>query len=330
MMAKKDGKPRPFRRAVLAGLGVLLPPLLTLALFLWAWSLVESYVLDPVDWAARSTVVAFIDDVHDESPKEIKSSEIGNSEVKTGVIDGTDFVQLSTTQWIPRQIYQSVKSDPGDTDLSQANANDVYLRYVRLNYLKRPVVIVVFLCLFVIVLYVLGKFLAAGIGRITLRLFERVINHVPIIRNVYSSVKQVTDFLFTEREMEFNRVVAVQYPSQGIWSIGFVTGESMQSLHDSIGEPVLSVLMPTSPMPATGFTITVPKSRTIDLGITVDQAIQFVVSCGVVVPINEQVLEGDSSEVKGAVESVVAGLIDDRSDDLSDSSTLTNTADQPS
>ena len=330
MMAKKDGKPRPFRRAVLAGLGVLLPPLLTLALFLWAWSLVESYVLDPVDWAARSTVVAFIDDVHDESPKEIKSSEIGNSEVKTGVIDGTDFVQLSTTQWIPRQIYQSVKSDPGDTDLSQANANDVYLRYVRLNYLKRPVVIVVFLCLFVIVLYVLGKFLAAGIGRITLRLFERVINRVPIIRNVYSSVKQVTDFLFTEREMEFNRVVAVQYPSQGIWSIGFVTGESMQSLHDSIGEPVLSVLMPTSPMPATGFTITVPKSRTIDLGITVDQAIQFVVSCGVVVPINEQVLEGDSSEVKGAVESVVAGLIDDGSDDLSDSSTLTNTADQPS
>ena len=329
-MAKKDGKPRPFRRAVLAGLGVLLPPLLTLALFLWAWSLVESYVLDPVDWAARSTVVAFIDDVHDESPKEIKSSEIGNSEVKTGVIDGTDFVQLSTTQWIPRQIYQSVKSDPGDTDLSQANANDVYLRFVRLNYLKRPVVIVVFLCLFVIVLYVLGKFLAAGIGRITLRLFERVINHVPIIRNVYSSVKQVTDFLFTEREMEFNRVVAVQYPSQGIWSIGFVTGESMQSLHDSIGEPVLSVLMPTSPMPATGFTITVPKSRTIDLGITVDQAIQFVVSCGVVVPINEQVLEGDSSEVKGAVESVVAGLIDDGSDDLSDSSTLTNTADQPS
>ena len=329
-MAKKDGKPRPFRRAVLAGLGVLLPPLLTLALFLWAWSLVESYVLDPVDWAARSTVVAFIADVHEESPKKITSSEIGNSEVKTGLIDGTAFVQLSTTQWIPRQIYRSVMSDPGDTDLSQANANDVYLRFVRLNYLKRPVVIVVFLCLFVIVLYVLGKFLAAGIGRITLRLFERVINHVPIIRNVYSSVKQVTDFLFTEREMEFNRVVAVQYPSQGIWSIGFVTGESMQSLHDSIGEPVLSVLMPTSPMPATGFTITVPKSRTIDLGITVDQAIQFVVSCGVVVPINEQVLEGDSSEVKGAVESVVAGLIDDRSDDLSDSSTLTNTADQPS
>ena len=140
----------------------------------------------------------------------------------------------------------------------------------------------------------------------------------------------MTDFLFTEREMEFNRVVAVQYPSQGIWSIGFVTGESMQSLHDSIGEPVLSVLMPTSPMPATGFTITVPKSRTIDLGITVDQAIQFVVSCGVVVPVNEQVLDGGSSEVKGAVESVVAGLLAAGSDDSSDSTNPAGPVDHPS
>ena len=328
-MAKKDGKPKPFRRAVFAGLGVLLPPLLTLALFLWAWSLVESYVLDPVDWAARATVAAFIDDVRDDGPKEVQTSDIRNNTVKTGKIDGIEYVQLSTTQWIPGEVYRSVRSDPGETDLSQANASDVYLRYVRLHYLKRPVVIVVFLCLFVIVLYILGKFLAAGIGRITLRIFENLINHVPIIRNVYSSVKQVTDFLFTEREMEFNRVVAVQYPSQGIWSIGFVTGESMQSLHDSIGEPVLSVLMPTSPMPATGFTITVPKSRTIDLGITVDQAIQFVVSCGVVVPINEQVLEGNTEEVKGAGESVVSGLIDDGTDDSPDTSSVANTVDQP-
>ena len=145
-------------------------------------------MLDPVDWAARSTVVAFIDDVHEEPPKEITSLEIGSTAVKAGLIDGTQYVQLSTTQWIPSEIYRSVRSDPGDTDLSQANANDVYLRYVRLHYLKRPVVIVVFLCLFIIVLYILGKFLAAGVGRITLRLFEKVINHVPIIRNVYSSV----------------------------------------------------------------------------------------------------------------------------------------------
>ena len=151
-MAKKDGKPKPFRRAVFAGLGVLLPPLLTLALFLWAWSLVESYVLDPVDWAARATVAAFIDDVRDDGPKEVQTSDIRNNTVKTGKIDGIEYVQLSTTQWIPGEVYRSVRSDPGETDLSQANASDVYLRYVRLHYLKRPVVIVVFLCLLVIVL----------------------------------------------------------------------------------------------------------------------------------------------------------------------------------
>jgi uncharacterized membrane protein len=73
-----------------------------------------------------------------------------------------------------------------------------------------------------------------------------------------------------------------------MWSIGFVTGESMLDIRSSANEPVLSVLMPTSPMPATGFTITVRKSETIDLDLTVDQAIQFVVSCGVVVPLHQQ------------------------------------------
>ena len=100
-------------------------------------------------------------------------------------------------------------------------------------------------------------------------------------------MKQVTDFVFTERDIEFTRVVAVQYPREGIWSVGFVTGESMLTMRNVAAEPVLSVLMPTSPMPATGFTITVRKSETIDLDITIDQAIQFVVSCGVVVPTNQ-------------------------------------------
>jgi uncharacterized membrane protein len=108
---------------------------------------------------------------------------------------------------------------------------------------------------------------------------------------VYSSVKQVTDFIFSERDIEFNRVVAVQYPREGIWSIGFVTGESMLDIRSAANEPVLSLLMPTSPMPATGFTITVRKSETVDLDITIDQAIQFIVSCGVVVPLQQQQTE---------------------------------------
>ena len=88
---------------------------------------------------------------------------------------------------------------------------------------------------------------------------------------------------------EFNRVVAVEYPRKGIWSVGFVTGESMLDIHGAANEPMVSVLMPTSPMPATGFTVSVKKSETVDLNITIDQAIQFVVSCGVVVPMQQMV-----------------------------------------
>ena len=78
--------------------------------------------------------------------------------------------------------------------------------------------------------------------------------------------------------------------------MGFVTGDSMLDIRNAAGEPMLTVLMPTSPMPATGFTISVPKSETIDLNITIDQAIQFCVSCGVVVPphqLAKPALEGE-------------------------------------
>ena len=138
--------------------------------------------------------------------------------------------------------------------------------------------------MFLLVSYILGKFVAAGVGRMLVNWAEVLIQRLPLVSNVYGSVKQVTDFVLTEREIEFNRVVAIEYPRKGIWSIGFVTGEGMADIRAAANEPVLSVLMPTSPMPVTGFTVTILKSEAIDLNITVDQAVQFIVSCGVVVP----------------------------------------------
>lgn len=88
---------------------------------------------------------------------------------------------------------------------------------------------------------------------------------MPIIRNVYSSVKQVTDFAFNDSEIQYTRVVAVEYPRKGIWSMGFVTGESLMDIRKAAGEPMLSVLMPTSPMPATGFTSRYPKVKPLTL-----------------------------------------------------------------
>ncbi|MEE2842961.1 MAG: DUF502 domain-containing protein, partial [Planctomycetota bacterium] len=295
---------RPFRQAILRGLGVVLPPLLTIALFFWAWSLVESYVLGPVDWATRTLVVTAIADISD-TKTETAVKEVGG-------------------KYIPLDIYNAVQASPGDVDLmlkldlKQASANEIYHRYVRLVYLQPWAVIIIFIILFAISLYFIGEVLAARVGRGMFNLFEKIINRIPLIRNVYSSVKQVTDFIVGDREqeMEFNQVVAVQYPSQGIWSIGFVTGTTLRTLHEEHGEPFVSVLMPTSPMPATGFTISVPVSQTVSLNITMDQAIQFVVSCGVVVPRSQVVGEGNVTiEESAIVKQVVEGHIEQTEQD---------------
>jgi uncharacterized membrane protein len=257
----------PFRRALLRGLGIVLPPLLTVVVFIWAWTLIAQYVLHPVEGVASWTLIRLEWDVRRTPPDE---ADIENYQL------------LSTREWIPRHVYERVTENPGTE--RPVTANQYYRRYVRIQYLQPWIVIPTFLLFFISLLYLLGWLLAAGVGRLMWASFERLIDRLPLIRNVYSSVKQVTDFVFSEQTIEFNRVVAVEYPRKGIWSIGFVTGESLLDIRSAVNEPVVSLLMPTSPLPMTGFTITMRKSETIDLDMTIDQAIQFMVSCGVVIP----------------------------------------------
>jgi len=303
---------KPFRRAVLSGLGVVLPPLLTLVVFLWAWSTIQRYILEPVEWTARSIIVWRIIDVTETPPQSSSAKGIirdQNGEIVNFRHKNTIYTTIASGQGIPDEVFQIVRKHPGGMTLNTANANQYYHQFVRVQYLQRKLVIPLFICFFVILLYILGKLLAGQIGRMLLRTAEGLINRLPFVRTVYSSVKQVTDFVFTEREIEFTRVVAVQYPRKGIWSVGFVTGESMLTIEQVAQEPVLSILMPTSPMPATGFTITVCKSETVDLDISIDQAIQFVVSCGVVIPSNQlgKPAAEDGATIAATIEAAALG-----------------------
>jgi len=239
-----------------------MPPLLTIVLFIWAWSVIEHYVLVPVEGVSGQVIVWYTSNSLEEAPKEPIGAAYEGDQLVSFRIDKRHYTRSSDGRWIGRLSPEFVKRE----------------------YLKRRIVLPLFLSVFLLIVYFLGKFVAAGIGHFFVGLGESIIRRLPLISNVYSSVKQVTDFVFTESEIEFNRVVAVEYPRKGIWSIGFVTGESMLDIAAAANEPVLSVLMPTSPMPVTGFTITVRKSEAVDLNITVDQAIQFIVSCGVVIP----------------------------------------------
>jgi uncharacterized membrane protein len=268
----------PFRRAVIGGLGVLLPPLLTIVIFLWVANTVNTYLLAPMVNGSREILTRqYRGDIR---PAEAVSPEL--------IRDGTDatmlrpYLRMDDGQVVPSHYHdylveQQVRPFPQTSD-------ELVRTYVERRFLSPWVVIPTFLCVFVLVLYLLGKFLAAGVGRIFWIQFEKLINRLPLIRNVYSSVKQVTDFMFSERELEYTRVVAVEYPRKGVWTVAFATGESFPELRELAEEPVLSLLIPTSPMPFTGFTITVRKSETVDLNISLDQALQFIVSCGVVAP----------------------------------------------
>jgi uncharacterized membrane protein len=136
---------------------------------------------------------------------------------------------------------------------------------------------------------VLGALLASYVGRSLWRTVEKFIMNTPFLRKVFPYVKQVTDFLLTSEDQKklFSRVVAVEYPRKGIWSVGFVTGSGLQEVVNTVRREFLTVIIPTSPTPFTGFVITVPKKQTIDLDMTIEEAFRFIVSGGVITPGSE-------------------------------------------
>lgn len=277
----------PFRLAVFRGLGVVLPPLLTIVIFLWIGGTVQNYVLEPLTALAQRFVRLAVADIRHEDA--IPPSERGKA---NPTVDGVAYQRLEDGEYVPQAVYDIVKFHPAEDGIPKT-ASQVYRSYIRLTYLRPYVVIPAFILVFTLLLYLLGKFMAAGIGRFFMLLFEGAIRRVPLVRNVYAAVKQVSGFLLNEREMQVSRVVAVEYPRKGIWQIALVTGEGLADVEAMVGEPCLSVLVCTSPMPMAGFTITVRRSECLDLNITLDQAIQFIVSCGVVVPRPKAVEAGE-------------------------------------
>lgn len=276
------------RRAVLRGLGVVLPPLLTIVVLIWAWNAIESYVLRPVETGIRHAIVWSISETFNKVPEGAVSTDPDGRLLDGFVYGGVEYVPDPTgRRFLPATVVRVVDENTDYFDAyspAPAGASAYWHRYAELQYMPRYLVVPVFLIVFLTALYFLGRLFTDGLGRWLLTAFDRAILKIPIVNKVYGSVKQITDFAFDDREIEFNRVVAIQYPREGIWSLGFVTGNSMREISEAAGEPMLSVLMPTSPMPMTGFTVTIRRSEAIDLDLTVDEAIQFVVSCGVVVP----------------------------------------------
>jgi uncharacterized membrane protein len=141
---------------------------------------------------------------------------------------------------------------------------------------------------------IVGALLASVVGKTLWRMAEKFIMNTPFLGRVYPYVKQITDFLLKQEQQKklLSRVVAVEYPRKGIWSIGFVTGSGLEKVVSNIKKEFVTVLIPTSPTPFTGFIIMVQKKQTIELDMTIEEALRFTVSGGVITPGNKQGLAG--------------------------------------
>lgn len=129
-----------------------------------------------------------------------------------------------------------------------------------------------------------GMFAANMVGQWWLSQGSRLLNQIPIVKSIYSSVKQVSDTLFSSSGNAFREAVLVQYPRAGSWTIAFVTGKPGGEAGVHLAGDYLSLYVPTTPNPTSGFFLMVPRADVIALDMSVDEALKYVISMGVVAP----------------------------------------------
>ena len=140
------------------------------------------------------------------------------------------------------------------------------------------------LAIAVVALIIIGMFAAGFLGRFFLKLGEWIVYKVPLVSSVYSVLKQVFETFFSSKTQAFSKVVMLEYPRKGIWILGFVSSELQGEIKQRCPTKMLNVFIPTTPNPTSGFLIFVPKEDCIELDMSVEQGLKFVISGGLVEP----------------------------------------------
>jgi len=136
-----------------------------------------------------------------------------------------------------------------------------------------------------LIIFLTGLATRNFIGRQVVSLWEGLLTRIPVVKSIYSSVKQVSDTLFSSSGNAFRKAVLVQYPRQGSWTIAFLTGIPGGEVKNHLqGADYVSLYVPTTPNPTSGFFLMVPRADTIELDMSVDEALKYIVSMGVVAP----------------------------------------------
>lgn len=140
------------------------------------------------------------------------------------------------------------------------------------------------LLMVVVALIVIGWLAASFLGRFFHRMIDHFLVKVPVIRNLYGTVKQIFETVLAQRSNAFREAVLVEYPRRGMWAIGFITGRTEGEVQNVTEEETVNVFLPTTPNPTSGFLLFVPKSELVRLSMSVEEAIKMVISGGIVTP----------------------------------------------
>lgn len=304
-----------FKKFFFRGLAILLPTVLTLWVLSFAYQFVAVNIAGPINAGVRAVIIGFsdwpeprdsdyIDTFKEATPTRQQVWDYELARQLKGLDTGPDGKVL-----LPRPSgtledkdknalrLEWQKQQPDMIFKARLHAFETKWESIRIGELR--ILNLIGVVLAIVLIYIAGVIVTSFIGRRLYRQGEKLIARVPLIRSVYPAVKQVTDFFFpgdSDEKVNFNRVVAVQYPRKGLWSVGLVTGDTMQFIEHAAGQPCLTVFVPSSPTPFTGYVITVPRADTIDLPISVEEALKFAVSGGVVIPQN-QVIQRDTEQM---------------------------------
>ena len=256
-----------FRRFFLRGLGIVLPTLLTLYILVAVYGFVDQRIAAPINGGIKRLWVAVLpwptpqDEDYRAAPATLTPTEQARFESRgapRSMLDKRAHLLALQRWW-------------GAVSIGNWAVPDV-----------------IGLLVAVALIYAIGLLFGGLLGIHLYKRGEQMLKRVPIFKAIYPHVKQVTDFLVgggdDDHKMRFTRVIAVQYPRPGIWSLGLVTGQPLRSLQEAAGSgELVTVFIPASP-PISGFVVTAQVSDTLEMPMSIEDALRYIVTGGVIVP----------------------------------------------
>ena len=256
-----------FRRFFIKGLAVLLPTVLTLWILVKAYEFIDVTIAQPINGGIRFVI----------------GQATPHIEMFQEAFEPTSAAVLKEQLRLDAE----GKTSASELTVRRALRDNEILTWWQARWYMNFIGLVVA----ILAVYTAGRLLGGFLGRRIHGRLERLLTSIPLIKQIYPYVKQVVDFIISDdKPIRFNRVVMVEYPRKGIWSVGLVTGKPMRTVQKAISGtegPGITVFIPSSPTPFTGYTITVARDSVIELPISIDEALRFTISGGVLVPSHE-------------------------------------------